>query len=502
MHLSPKTRVAELLAHYSFLEEFLASYNPDFAKLLNPLARNTIGKVATLEMAASTVGIDVHVFIGDVAKAVKDKTGQEVAIMTTAELKERAQKIKTILKDLHASGGANSEALEKRFSEEIADVSAAEIAEIEQELVREGITPVEITAMCDLHVRVMRSSLEKEGGVNLRAGHPIHTAKLENREFEGLARELVLLVNDLTKKNFPERKGQLAGLLSSLSLVDKHYLRKEHELFPALERVGVTAPPQVMWQVHDQIRALLRSASGDLASGKFKELAASASKLAPAILDMIYKEEHVLFPMALEHLSEEDWQKIRKGEEEIGYAFVSPGNEWKPQSSGDAAFISGSGESKDFKEKGELMDLKDLPESIARNARLPLGEGSLTLEQIDIMLRSLPVDISFVDENDELRYYSDTKDRIFTRTPGVIGRKVQNCHPPKSVHIVQRIIDEFRKGTRDFAEFWIELAGKFVHIRYFAMRDADGEYRGTLEVSQDVSGIRKLEGQRRLLDWE
>lgn len=137
-----------------------------------------------------------------------------------------------------------------------------------------------------------------------------------------------------------------------------------------------------------------------------------------------------------------------------------------------------------------------------KDERLPLGEGALTLEQIDLMLRNLPVDISFVDENDELRYYSDTKDRIFARTPGVIGRKVQNCHPPKSVHIVQRIIDEFRNGTKDVAEFWIELSGKFIHISYFAMRDTRGRYRGTLEVSQDVSGIRKLEGQKRLLDWE
>ncbi len=139
---------------------------------------------------------------------------------------------------------------------------------------------------------------------------------------------------------------------------------------------------------------------------------------------------------------------------------------------------------------------------IEKDERIPLGVGALTVEQIDLMLKNLPVDISFVDENDELRYYSDTRERIFTRTPGVIGRKVQNCHPPKSVHIVQHIVDEFRKGTKDVAEFWIELGGKFVHIRYFAMRDSGGRYRGTLEVSQDVTSIRKLEGSKRLLDWE
>lgn len=136
------------------------------------------------------------------------------------------------------------------------------------------------------------------------------------------------------------------------------------------------------------------------------------------------------------------------------------------------------------------------------NARLNLDTGQLSPEQINIMLKHLPVDISFVDASDELRYYSDTADRIFARTPAVIGRKVQNCHPPKSVHVVNKILEEFKKGSKDAAEFWIELHGKFIYIRYFAMRDADGNYRGTLEVSQDVTEIRKLRGERRLLDWE
>ncbi|MBA7619501.1 hypothetical protein ES703_26840 [subsurface metagenome] len=136
------------------------------------------------------------------------------------------------------------------------------------------------------------------------------------------------------------------------------------------------------------------------------------------------------------------------------------------------------------------------------DSSLSLDTGQLSIDQINIMLKHLPVDVSFVDESDELRYYSDTADRIFARTPAVIGRKVQNCHPPKSVHVVNKILEEFKKGSKDSAEFWIEVKGRFIYIRYFAMRDADGNYRGTLEVSQDVTEIRKLEGERRLLDWE
>jgi DUF438 domain-containing protein len=111
------------------------------------------------------------------------------------------------------------------------------------------------------------------------------------------------------------------------------------------------------------------------------------------------------------------------------------------------------------------------------------------------------VDLTFVDEADEVRYYSATKDRIFARAPGIIGKRVQDCHPPKSVHVVNKILDEFKAGTRDAAEFWMMFGEQFVHIRYFALRDGDGNYRGTLEVSQEVSGVRALEGERRLLDW-
>ena len=141
-------------------------------------------------------------------------------------------------------------------------------------------------------------------------------------------------------------------------------------------------------------------------------------------------------------------------------------------------------------------------DDIKQIQKIDLNTGALTSEQVNLILTNLPVDISFVDDEDKVVYYSNTKGRIFARTPAVIGRKVQNCHPSESVHMVNRIIDAFRAGKRDMAEFWIEIGGKFIHIRYFAVRDTEGRYKGCLEVSQDVTGIRALQGQRRLLDWE
>jgi DUF438 domain-containing protein len=200
--------------------------------------------------------------------------------------------------------------------------------------------------------------------------------------------------------------------------------------------------------------------------------------LSKSMRDMIYKEEHILFPMAKDLLIDKEWGKVRQGEEEIGYAWIRPEADWTG---------------------GVGANSKD--DSVAEDT-IRLDTGSMTFEQVNLMLKHMPVDISFVDENDEVRYYSATKERIFPRSPGVIGRKVQNCHPPKSFGMVQKILDEFRAGRRNKADFWIQMKGRFLLIQYFAVRDENGAHKGTLEVSQDVTDIRKLEGQKRLLDWD
>jgi DUF438 domain-containing protein len=190
---------------------------------------------------------------------------------------------------------------------------------------------------------------------------------------------------------------------------------------------------------------------------------------------MVFKEEAILFPMCLDLFDDASWAEVRTAEAEIGYALVQPGTGWQPEAT---------------TERPAAPSL----------ARLALDTGLLSLEQLNLVLGHLPVEISFVDEHDEVRFYSGGEHRIFPRSPQVIGRKVQNCHPPKSQHVVARILEDFRAGSRDSAEFWITVAGRMVFIRYFAVRDAERRYRGTLEVTQDVTLIRELEGERRLLD--
>jgi len=277
------------------------------------------------------------------------------------------------------------------------------------------------------------------------------------------------------KEGLGESPEAVEPFFRKLEEIEQHFLRKENQLFPVLEKHGITAPSKVMWALHDDIRDLLRTVAEEIRRRDTKALYVDGLMLTTMIRDMIYKEENVLFPLCMDTLIEEEWRVVESGSEEIGYTLVKPSAGW-----------SAAASSPRTREAGTLVNL---------------SVGAVSPEQINLMLTHLPVDITFVDENDEVRYYSVGPERIFPRSPGIIGRNVQNCHPPASVHIVEKIVHAFRSGEKDTAEFWIELKGRFLHIRYFAIRDPAGTYRGTMEVSQDVTAIRALEGQRRLLDW-
>ncbi|MFZ2054712.1 MAG: DUF438 domain-containing protein [Candidatus Aminicenantales bacterium] len=396
----------------------------------------------------------------------------------------RQEVLKDIIRELHHGGNLDDQ--KKRFAELIKDVSPTEISEMEQKLIEEGLPEDEVKRLCDVHVQVFKESLEGQPLPAAIPGHPLHTLMAENRALEKILGELKGLLDRLSATEggtgLESLRGDLRSSLERLAAVEKHYLRKENQLFPLLEARGMSGPSKVMWAIHDDIRAMLREFRGLLVTDKASELIAVGRRLSEMMSDMIYKEEKILLPMSLETLSDEDWARVRKGEEEIGYAWVTPGTEWKPAV--------------------RAADLTPLPESYRPAASLSLDTGRLTPEQINLLLKNLPVDVTYVDETDTVRYYSAGAERIFPRSPAVVGRKVQNCHPPDSVHMVNRILEAFRAGRRDVAEFWIQLKGRFISIRYFAVRDGQDHYKGCLEVSQDVTAIRELRGEQRLLDWK
>jgi DUF438 domain-containing protein len=473
MDLSTKTKVNDLLIRYPFLKDFLISLNPEFKMLDNPFMRRTVGRIASLGKVAMIGGMDAKKLLDDIAIEIRKKTSEAVTVSYSEgspdEQEPKIDKMKEIIKELHA--GKDAESQKKKFQELIKDVAPWEIAQMEQKLIAEGMPEAEIKNLCEVHVQVFKEALEHKTVPGLPAGHPVHTLMLENRVAEDILKELTAITD------YVREREKLLGILDRLAQIDKHFLRKENQLFPIIETKGVTGPSKVMWALHDDIRAFIKDVRKRVVDGKMEKVAAEA--LVKMVNDMIYKEEHILFPMALETLSEDEWSKVRKGEEEIGFAWIKPETEWKPAA--------------------DSFQHELLAEKVGS---LNLDTGQLTAEQVNLILTHLPVDLSFVNENDEVAYYSATPERIFPRSPGVIGRKVQNCHPPKSVDMVEKILASFKAGTKDVAGFWIQMRGRVLHIRYFAVRDSAGKYRGCLEVSQDITEIQKLTGQKRLLDWD
>lgn len=397
----------------------------------------------------------------------------------------RKDVLKSVLRQLHA--GKSIEEVQAEFGALAQEISSGEIAEIEQMLIDEGLPVEEIQNLCDVHVAVFRAGLEQQRPSETIPGHPVYTFRQENQVLQRMLDEMQRTLDTATAGSAAGALRTFAMQIEALSTIDCHYRRKEYLLFPYLEQYGFSGPSKVMWGLHDVTRAQLRELLTAAQAGEWNRVCDLFNAIATDLREMAYKEEKILFPASLEHLKESDWAAIRAQENEIGYFFTVPSREWRPLTAHDLHAAPSVAAQSPL-----------TPASAA--AELPLNTGALTLAQIDLLLRNLPVDVTFVDENDTVRFYSQTRERIFERTPAAIGRKVQNCHPPQSLARVQRILDDFRAGRRDSAGFWIPLGTMFVHIQYFALRDESGAYKGTLEVTQDIAPLRALQGEKRLLD--
>lgn len=275
------------------------------------------------------------------------------------------------------------------------------------------------------------------------------------------------------------------NLFNELTTIEKRFARKENQLFPYLEKHGWEGPSQGMWSFHDNLRDQIRFLNTYNEEKKIEKIIKNIPYLIDGIKRLLSIEDTQLFPNAMDLLTKEDWEEFYVGDEEIGWMLP---NKPKPYPVLEEAYIHPS---QDTKKRKLSFSLEDT---------FHYDEGYMTPEQVNMLLQFLPVDITYVDENDKVIFYNRGEKRVFPRSKGIIGREVKFCHPPKSVHLVLRIVEEFKAGTKDVAEFWINFKGRMIHIRYFAIRDKDKNYRGVIEMSQDVTDIQKLEGQKRLLD--
>jgi uncharacterized protein len=406
-----------------------------------------------------------------------------------SELINNSEKRKEILKHLilELHSGQAPEQVRKRLVELLQNIPYDEVVEVEQELISEGLPVEEVLKLCDIHTLVLDGHIDQTGAKEIPPGHPVDLFKKENLELEKVVNELNQHLNqneDLTKDTLPKWLIGVHRMLNSLMDVDKHYLRKEYLLFPFLESHGITGPPKVMWGKHDETRKVLKAAieavssHDELLPEDIPLVVEGAVKPAmQSVLDMIMKEEEILLPMSMDTLTDEEWYQVHQQTPEYGFCLYDPQEDWKPE--GISAFAVTYG--------------------VDNSVRLPTGV--FNVDELTSLFTTLPIDLTFVDKDDKVKFFSHGPERIFARNRAILGRDVRMCHPPGSVHIVDQIINDFKSGKESSAAFWITFNERFIYIEYFAMRGSEGEYLGTVEFTQDLTKLRSLEGEQRLLSY-
>lgn len=387
---------------------------------------------------------------------------------------------KLILK-LH--DGVDPDLVKEEFKKSFGTVTSAEIMQMEQQLVNNGLPASEIQRLCDIHADVFNMSIEEihaQHPEHEREGHPIQVLKNENRALEKHLEDMFFYVIQFETSKADSDQFKLLSKVNELFDIRKHYARKEKLFFPLIEKYGYAAAPQVMWGVDDEIIDDLKAFETKVKDKDVENLNHIFTALRKRIEDMIFKEEMIMLPMISEKASVQEWKDIAFDSEEIGYCLVSPKEKWVSYTT---SF---------YDRVKDDLELKD--------QKVHFGSGVLRLEEIEAIFNTLPIDITFIDVDDHFRYFNQAKDRIFVRAKAALGRIVQHCHPPRSVDMVNGILEDLKSGKIDQESFWIEMGEKLIHISYHAVRNEHGHYLGTLEVSHDINPYRKLEGQKRLRD--
>ncbi|MDD2457855.1 MAG: DUF438 domain-containing protein [Eubacteriales bacterium] len=411
--------------------------------------------------------------------------------------RERREGLKSVIHMLHDGVPvAEAKAAFARISE---GISGDEIARLEGELVAEGMPVEEIQRLCDVHADVFRDQLVEPDDREMDEipGHPVRTLIRENEALASLIKSTLEPQTQAYAADPAAGGDALAASLGLLYDIDKHYGRKEMLIFPYLEKYGREAPPKVMWGVDDEIRSAIKSCRRQVME-RDPNVVSALTDLYKKISEMFFKEENILVPMLAELLTEDEWLAIARESAEIGYCLVEPDGPWIPKRhelEADAHMQHLMGQASDKSGAPAASAASNAP----ADGLIRFDTGVLRLDQLSALLDKLPLDITFVDENDIVRYFSRADERVFPRPKTVIGRHVNNCHPPQSVHVVEQLVSDFKAGTKDSEDFWIEMKGMFVLIRYFAVRGEDGRYLGTLEVTQNIAPLKAIEGEKRLL---
>ncbi|MFC2376730.1 MAG: DUF438 domain-containing protein [Lancefieldella sp.] len=523
--------VYEICTKFPAIKDLMAENG--FKEITEPGRLQTMGRFMTIPKGCAHKGVDLeelkdvfraHGFVikGDDVAADKSSvatveapvapgrtptTPDENPIATTPE--ERKALIAQYLERLN--DGEDIESVREDFARNFRDVSGGEISTAEQELIAGGVPMEKVLRLCDVHASLFEghvSCAHNTGAVEETPGHPVWTMRQENDR-------IMAFINDRVKPDVKrtrmlteassaaEREGIVAILKVDMEAFDEvfiHYKRKEELLFPHLERHDITGPSKVMWGKDDEVRnavhgaeALLETAYGEYDSQLLAGVADYLDEAVESALSMVSKEENVLIPLSLEHLSATQWTQIASEENEFGHAFGVNPPAWHADplelANDKLNEMEATASEKNAESSSDTRDSQD--------ETIRLSTGEFTLAQLEAVFATIPLDITFVDANDKTRYFSHGDTRAFPRPKSCLGRDVYDCHPPKSQEAVRRILTEFKSGKRDVSEFWFKAMGKFLYVRYFAVRDEAGNYLGALETTQDIGPIKALEGENR-----
>lgn len=404
-------------------------------------------------------------------------------------------KLKKVLeiKEAYNNKQLTLEEARKRLKEEVGSLKPYEIALAEQQLKvieDDECRKEDIQKMMELFEEVMDTSRP-----DLPADHPIMCYYREDDEL----RKILLAIEDLVQ--YPLIKNQWLEIYDRLAQYRLHLSRKQNQLYPVLEKKGFDRPTTTMWLLDDFVRDEIRDARNLLDEGKDEEFIAMQQTVVDDVRDLMGKEENVLYPTSLAMITPEEFEHMKSGDREIGFAWIEAGDAQPKGTSASGVQPAGTNAPEGFAAELSTL-LQKYGYGKDNDGLLDVATGKLSLDQINLIYKHMPVDLSYVDENERVCFYTDTKHRVFPRSRNVIGRDVKNCHPRSSVHIVEEIIEKFRSGEQDRAEFWINKPGLFIYITYTAVRDDQGNFKGVLEMMQDCTHIRSLEGSRTLLTWD
>ncbi len=452
-----KNSVYDLVHAYPDVRDVLADLG--FKDITNPMMLNTFGKKMTIPKGAKVKGIDMNAVI-----AKFNENGFAVInAFPSKESMERQAEIKSLLKRLH--DGESMESVQAEFKQKFSDVSSREIAEAEQGLILEGVNPREVQKLCDVHSVMFHGAIrEEEEAPELKdiKGHPLYIMWKENDAIEALAKEIrkVELV--------PENVDHLKDLLKKMKGLKQHYGKKEELYFRKLEKYGISGPTTVMWGVDDEIYANISGMERTVNAENISSLSDKLNKTLDRLEEMIFKEENILFPMAAENFTDEEWAEVYHDMDEMGYCLITDVPRWE--------------NAPEWHNPNEISSSETI---------IHMPTGSFNAAQLEGILRTMPMDITFVDDQDIVRFFTNGKERIFPRPMSALGKELWGCHSPKTVPMIRKLISDFREHKRTSYERIINKENFLVLVRYYAIYDPDGKYLGTLETSQNLFPYKK-----------